>query len=124
MNNPYARQPSTKKSPVSRREVLFAPEVYEEPARAPRRDRAEDLATAEIARLRAEMRGETRALRAAVNRPKKDESAQPELAAQLASLRSMVSELVASQGTQKETDAIYGAIAACGIEGQIGRAHV
>jgi len=114
MNNPYATKPVAKKSPVSTREILFAPGVYEEEAvRVPRRDRSEDLATAEIARLR----GETRALRAAVNRPKKEESAQPELAAQLASLRSMVSELVASQGTQKETDAIYGAISACGIEG-------
>ncbi|MBX3228820.1 MAG: hypothetical protein KIT84_39595 [Labilithrix sp.] len=110
MNNPYAPKPVKKTT----REILFAPEVYaDEPVRP--RARAEEAAQAEIARLRAELRGETRALRAAVNRPKKEEA--PELAAQLASLRAMVAELVAAQTTQRERDEITTAIAACGVEG-------
>lgn len=116
MNNPYAKAAPKK----STREVLFAPEVYrEEPAPA-RQDRGE-LAQQEIARLRAELRGETRALRATISaqKPKTAQvQAHPsDLSAQLASLRSAVSELLASQATQKEHDAIATAIAAAGIEG-------
>lgn len=116
MNNPYAKA-ALKKSPVSTREVLFAPEVYSEEPTKTRRDRSEELAQQEISRLRAELRGETRALRAAVNRPKSPDPAQADLAAQLASLRSAVTELLASQATQKESDSITSAIAAAGIEG-------
>lgn len=89
MNNPYVKA-APKKSPVStREEILFAPEVYrEEPAPARRAARAEELAQQEIARLRTELRGETRALRSAIaSRPKKEEVASADLAAQLASLR-------------------------------------
>lgn len=116
MNNPYAPKPAAKKAPVANRaEILFAPEVYREEPAPTRRDHAEEAAKAEIARLRAELRGETRALRAAVNRPRKDEN--HDMTAQLASLRSAVAELVASQAQQKDTDAIAATIAACGVEG-------
>lgn len=115
MNNPYAPKPAAKKAAVSTREILFAPEVYRDEPAPTRRDHAEEAAKAEIARLRAELRGETRALRAAVNRPRKEEN--HDMTAQLASLRSAVAELVASQAQQKDTDAIAAAIAACGVEG-------
>jgi flagellar biosynthesis protein FlhF len=115
MNNPYATKPAVRKTAASRSaEILFAPEVYrDEPTR---RDNAEEAAKAEIARLRTELRGETRALRAAVNRPRKAEE-NHDMTAQLASLRSAVAELVASQAQQKDSDAVSSAIAACGVEG-------
>lgn len=117
MNNPYVKAAPKK----STREVLFAPEVYRDEPAPTRQDRAGELAQQEIARLRAELRGETRALRATLSaqKPKREEAAaqQNDLAAQLASLRSAVAELLASQATQKEHDAVAEAIAATGIEG-------
>lgn len=124
MNNPYAKAAAHKKSPVSTREILFAPEVYREDPAPTRRERAEEMAQQEIARLRAELRGETRALRASITAARSENSARPkkedpqnDLAAQLASLRSAVTELLASQSAQKEADVITSAIAAAGIEG-------
>lgn len=71
MNNPYAKAASKKPT----REILFAPEVYREELPT-RRETAEALAQQEIARLRAELRGETRALRASIQhaKPKTDET--------------------------------------------------
>jgi flagellar biosynthesis protein FlhF len=111
MNNPYAPK-SPKKST---REILFAAGVYEdEPVK--RGPSSEELAQQEIARLRAELRGETRALRSAINNPKKkDETA--DLAAQLASLRSSVAELLAGQAQSREHDTIQTQIMASGVEG-------
>jgi flagellar biosynthesis protein FlhF len=115
MNNPYAPK-SPKKST---REILFAAGVYEEQEPVKRGPSAEELAQHEIARLRAELRGETRALRSAINKredaKKKDDTS--DLAVQLASLRSSVAELLAGQAQTQKHDAIHTQIAASGVEG-------
>lgn len=124
--NPAARYaahaPSTAKT-TALSKPMFAAEVYEEdedvtPRGASpsegglRASQARGSSQAdELARLRAELRGEARALRLAVSRPR----VPAELLAELATLRAAVDELMTA--TPKKGDVVTKTLASRGIEG-------
>lgn len=117
--NPYASKTTTPKKPTfaSAGANLFAAGVYEEEDERPRtppaiRNYAAPMpGTGELARLRNELRGETRLLRSAIQQPTKLPA---ELSAELATLRAAVEELLAKP---KRGDALTAALRATGIEG-------
>lgn len=107
--NPYVNKALRS---ATKQEAFFAPEVYREESAA----RSERGAVGdELGRLRSELRGEARALRSALARPRVPQ----ELVAEIATLRAAVDELLA---TPKRGDAIAKAIRARGIEGAAGSA--
>ena len=107
--NPYAAATfGNPKTPVKTNQEIFAAGVYRDDA-DPRRDAGAAVGD-EIARLRAELRGETRALRSKMARPR----APAELLAEIAALRAAVDELFVAP---KRADAITQLIRARGIEG-------
>ncbi len=109
--NPYAAASgSPKAAPVKTTHDVFAADVFrEEPVG--RKGAGETAAIGEeIARLRAELRGETRALRSRMAKPR----APTELLAEITALRAAVDELLV---TPKRGDGVASAIRARGIEG-------
>ena len=106
MNPRYAT--STKSVPKPKTEALFAAEVYSDEEET---GGGQDAIGDELAQLRTELRGETRALRLALSRPAKVPT---ELLAELATLRGAMDELLAAP---KRSDAAQTMIRARGIEG-------
>jgi flagellar biosynthesis protein FlhF len=106
MNPRYAPSAAKPKASKTKNEALFAAEVYRDEETGEPADTLGD----ELAQLRTELRGEARALRHALSRPR----VPAELLAELASLRKMVDELVV---TPRPGDAASTAIASRGIEG-------
>lgn len=100
------RGPSTQAK--TKRAALFAPEAYAEDD-AVAADRSPSPG-AELARLRFELRAESRALRTAMSRPR----VAPELVAEIATLRGALDELLSAP---KRGDAIATLIRRRGIEG-------
>ncbi|OJY30209.1 MAG: hypothetical protein BGO98_26070 [Myxococcales bacterium 68-20] len=107
MNSRYAGAVHREAVTKPRSEALFAAGVY----RDDDDDEPNGAAKGEIAQLRAELRGEARALRLALARPTKVPA---ELLAELATLRAEVSELLAAP---RRTNAVASAIRARAIEG-------
>jgi flagellar biosynthesis protein FlhF len=110
--NPYARVAS-KPSAQSKSEAfaLFAPDVYAEDGDSRKRGEMDGIGD-ELLRLRAELRGEARALRSLLARSR----VPAELLAEIATLRAAVEELLAARKA-KRGDSIGAAIGARGIEG-------
>lgn len=95
--------------------ALFAAEVYEDDGESTIDNRDDDgrqILGEEIARLRMELRGETRALRSALTKPR----VPSELLAELATLRAAVGELFLA-GHQSGGDPLSLTIRKCGLEG-------
>jgi flagellar biosynthesis protein FlhF len=110
--NPYARvasKPSVQTTPEAF--ALFAPDVYAEEEYSSKPGGRGGIGD-ELLRLRAELRGEARALRSALARSR----VPAELLAEIATLRAAVEELLAAPKA-KRGDGIGAAIGARGIEG-------
>lgn len=107
MNPRYPTTTAKAKVSKPKNEALFAAEVYREEASGAQES---DSIGDELAQLRTELRGEARALRLAVTRPR----VPAELLAELASLRAMVDELVVAP---RPGDTMSVTITGRGIEG-------